>query len=318
MTDHLRPPHPGCGTCNSRVAELANIDGDLGDLKKKLIRTQANHPENVPGYITEINDLKSRRVESIEIYNQHYASTHPSFSDSDAPFAKSPSHRLTDDDVAEIRQLLRDGDHTYAEIADVFDVSTSTIQYHAARAGLSVADRKTAVPASTPGTATDAEGGPTPDPSSASSLPLLGRGQAPEWMDRGLCHQTDPEAFFPEKGGSTREAKTICARCPVAAECLDYALDNDERFGIWGGLSERERRKIKRALQADAGATRVPCPRCDQDFDDDTAVARHISRTHDRAPAEDMPCPHCNHVGKGNQGLAVHISKSHSELRNAS
>lgn len=66
------------------------------------------------------------------------------------------------------------------------------------------------------------------------------------WQDRALCAQTDPEAFFPEKGGSTREAKLVCTTCEVRAECLDYALANDERFGIWGGLSERERRKLKR------------------------------------------------------------------------
>ena len=66
------------------------------------------------------------------------------------------------------------------------------------------------------------------------------------WQDRALCAQTDPEAFFPEKGGSTREAKRICSGCEVRAECLEYALGHDERFGIWGGLSERERRRLKR------------------------------------------------------------------------
>ncbi|WP_043499921.1 WhiB family transcriptional regulator [Georgenia sp. SUBG003] len=66
------------------------------------------------------------------------------------------------------------------------------------------------------------------------------------WQDHALCAQTDPEAFFPEKGGSTREAKRVCTSCEVRAECLEYALENDERFGIWGGLSERERRKLKR------------------------------------------------------------------------
>lgn len=66
------------------------------------------------------------------------------------------------------------------------------------------------------------------------------------WQERALCAQTDPEAFFPEKGGSTREAKRVCASCDVRSECLEYALANDERFGIWGGLSERERRKLKR------------------------------------------------------------------------
>jgi WhiB family redox-sensing transcriptional regulator len=66
------------------------------------------------------------------------------------------------------------------------------------------------------------------------------------WQERALCAQTDPEAFFPEKGGSTREAKKVCLGCEVRGECLDYALAHDERFGIWGGLSERERRRVKK------------------------------------------------------------------------
>ena len=69
-----------------------------------------------------------------------------------------------------------------------------------------------------------------------------------EWQDRALCAQTDPEAFFPEKGGSTREAKKVCVSCEVRVECLEYALENDERFGIWGGLSERERRRLKKGV----------------------------------------------------------------------
>ena len=66
------------------------------------------------------------------------------------------------------------------------------------------------------------------------------------WQERALCAQTDPESFFPEKGGSTREAKKVCLTCDVRGDCLEYALMNDERFGIWGGLSERERRKLKK------------------------------------------------------------------------
>lgn len=69
-----------------------------------------------------------------------------------------------------------------------------------------------------------------------------------QWQERALCAQTDPEAFFPEKGGSTREAKRICLGCEVKDACLEYALANDERFGIWGGLSERERRRLKRGI----------------------------------------------------------------------
>lgn len=66
------------------------------------------------------------------------------------------------------------------------------------------------------------------------------------WQADALCAQTDPEAFFPEKGGSTREAKRICEQCEVRIKCLEFALEHDERFGIWGGLSERERRKLRR------------------------------------------------------------------------
>lgn len=68
------------------------------------------------------------------------------------------------------------------------------------------------------------------------------------WQERALCAQTDPEAFFPEKGGSTREAKKVCQACEVRVECLEYALAQDERFGIWGGLSERERRRLKKRV----------------------------------------------------------------------
>ncbi|UGQ09537.1 WhiB family transcriptional regulator [Yinghuangia sp. ASG 101] len=68
------------------------------------------------------------------------------------------------------------------------------------------------------------------------------------WQERALCAQTDPESFFPEKGGSTREAKKVCFSCEVRDECLEYALANDERFGIWGGLSERERRRLKKRV----------------------------------------------------------------------
>ena len=70
--------------------------------------------------------------------------------------------------------------------------------------------------------------------------------EEPSWQERALCAQTDPEAFFPEKGGSTREAKKVCLVCEVRSECLSYALEHDERFGIWGGLSERERRRLKK------------------------------------------------------------------------
>ena len=69
----------------------------------------------------------------------------------------------------------------------------------------------------------------------------------PAWKDDAVCSSTDPELFFPEKGGPTRSAKRVCLSCPVKNECLEYALDHNERFGIWGAHSERERRAINKA-----------------------------------------------------------------------
>ena len=68
----------------------------------------------------------------------------------------------------------------------------------------------------------------------------------PAWMERALCAQIDHEMFFPEKGGSTKEAKKVCGMCPVQAQCLEYALDLGVRDGIYGGKSERERRALLR------------------------------------------------------------------------
>lgn len=70
------------------------------------------------------------------------------------------------------------------------------------------------------------------------------------WMEDAACARTDPEAFFPDKGGSTREATKVCRGCDVRGACLQWALRNKERWGVLGGMSERERRK----LMAPAGA----------------------------------------------------------------
>jgi WhiB family redox-sensing transcriptional regulator len=87
-------------------------------------------------------------------------------------------------------------------------------------------------------------------PTIRPSVPVQEDDDPLAWQADALCAQTDPEAFFPEKGGSTRDAKRICTTCEVKGQCLDYALQNDERFGIWGGLSERERRRLRRTRSA--------------------------------------------------------------------
>lgn len=66
------------------------------------------------------------------------------------------------------------------------------------------------------------------------------------WMSWGLCAEADPELWFPKVGEPLRPARKICGDCPVREECLEYALDNDMQAGIWGGLTLRERRRVKR------------------------------------------------------------------------
>ncbi|MEO7803626.1 MAG: WhiB family transcriptional regulator [Actinomycetota bacterium] len=70
--------------------------------------------------------------------------------------------------------------------------------------------------------------------------------QGLSWQGKARCNEVDPEIFFPERGGSSKAARTVCNDCSVRLECLRYALANREQFGIWGGTSERERRKLRR------------------------------------------------------------------------
>ena len=90
-----------------------------------------------------------------------------------------------------------------------------------------------------------------PTDSGPRSLTLIGTNlvTASEggWRQQAPCAETDPEEFFADVGGSTRIAKQVCGACEVRPECLSHALANDERYGVWGGLSERERRRLKRS-----------------------------------------------------------------------
>ena len=67
-----------------------------------------------------------------------------------------------------------------------------------------------------------------------------------EWKLDGVCRTVDPDLWYPENSSPSWEAKRLCRNCPVVTECLDYALDNKEMFGIWGGLSPRERQRVRR------------------------------------------------------------------------
>lgn len=116
----------------------------------------------------------------------------------------------------------------------------------------------------------------------------------PEWADLALCPQTDPDLFYPEKGGSVREAKQVCARCPVRAECLEYALENDERFGIWGGESERDRRKLKKERTTTTTTTKETTMTTTADDVDDFEICEDCYGSFEPdAVDENGRCPAC-------------------------
>jgi WhiB family redox-sensing transcriptional regulator len=86
------------------------------------------------------------------------------------------------------------------------------------------------------------------DTPSGEPHPLLADllGDALAWVTTGaLCSQADPEAWHPEKGGRVNEVKALCDQCPIEAECLQYALDTEQAFGVWGGLSATERKRLR-------------------------------------------------------------------------
>ena len=99
-------------------------------------------------------------------------------------------------------------------------------------------------------------------PAGAVETPVDFQGDEPaeDWQNMANCLGVDPDLFFPERGASTKEAKAVCRACVVREDCLEYALENSEKFGIWGGLSERERRRLRRAralARAAAAETRT-------------------------------------------------------------
>jgi len=163
----------------------------------------------------------------------------------------------------DMAQMLRDG-HTLPDIAATFGLSARTVQDHVRTSGWSW---RTGQPLDTSGYEPDPQ--PVARPTAFVAQP---------WADQALCAQTDPEIFHPDKGGSTREAKKVCAQCFVQAECLTWALTTNERFGIWGGLSERERRKVQHPEPAPAPT--VPCLQCGGLFATEAGRKRHARYVH--------------------------------------
>ena len=69
------------------------------------------------------------------------------------------------------------------------------------------------------------------------------------WADHGSCVGRDPDIFFPERGADTGQARAHCRACPVRSECLDYALETRQKFGVWGGLTPAQRRRLGRTRE---------------------------------------------------------------------
>lgn len=107
--------------------------------------------------------------------------------------------------------------------------------------------------------------------------------KAEPWQQDALCAQVGGDAWYPEKGESTLAARIICLDCPIRTTCLREALDRDERFGVWGGYSERQRRRLKRG-EAVALATRpepgepMACAHCGEEFAPSHATARYCTK----------------------------------------
>jgi WhiB family redox-sensing transcriptional regulator len=84
----------------------------------------------------------------------------------------------------------------------------------------------------------------------SKTSPALATATIGPWTARARCAETDPEIFFPPADDPAAEARRICAQCPVRGDCLSYALDADEQYGIWGCLDPRERQNLRRRLMA--------------------------------------------------------------------
>lgn len=211
----------------------------LTDVVRLLLDAEEDRPENTARYRAELDSLKTQRTRGDGVLMQHVAHCEDGCiraRGGDLAFAaegqtgvfdRAPTHSKPPMPTAgQLAELIRDG-QTVDDLATTYERHPHTIQQRLTHAGFS-----------------SHTGEPRAKRSNANGLIDLHVDDQP-WAEDALCSQTDPEAFFPEKGGSTRDAKSVCSGCIVQAECLDYALEHQIRFGIWGGLSERQRRALQ-------------------------------------------------------------------------
>jgi len=149
---------------------------------------------------------------------------------------------------------LLDAGMTYVQIADAADLSENTIRYMRDRRFVQAkkAARILAVRVPERGVI-DAERADhahrivhSDAHRHAESVRILDTEQRlGDWRDRAACRNIDTATFYRHRGESIEDAREVCRRCPVRAECLDYALSTGQKYGVWGGMSERQRRLMK-------------------------------------------------------------------------
>jgi WhiB family redox-sensing transcriptional regulator len=153
---------------------------------------------------------------------------------------RGPGHRLPKVRWSEVAERLRKGE-AMAEVAKSVQRTPHTVACELRDRGWTIQGEVRPV----------SEGPSTPVPGSGPG----GRGlrlvePAPDFRDAGACASVDPAIFYPEYGdsstrGFTAKAKKVCAACPVVTQCLQYALENDEPHGVWGGTTPYERQRMK-------------------------------------------------------------------------
>lgn len=73
----------------------------------------------------------------------------------------------------------------------------------------------------------------------------------PAWQERAACRDEEPDVFFPDKANQDRAAKRICTGCVVQRQCLEFALEHGEEYGVWGGMTTTERKQLKKDVDND-------------------------------------------------------------------
>lgn len=233
-----------CAVGNRLWLQISEESRRLTEAVRILQDCEDERPEHADRYRREVANLKARRDSNDVKLSRHVArceagckvATGSTFAGENQAgmFSRAPTHGKPDLPPArELSAMLDDG-ATLEELAEKYGRSVSTLKSRLAYSGFR---------------ARHAQAGPT------VLQKLLGDEPNRAWTKSALCAQVDPELFFPEKGGSTREAIAVCASCPVQVECLDDALANNERYGIWGGVAERTRRRLTNPSTANPSTT---------------------------------------------------------------